>query len=164
MGDANLEERAPHRFPLNAHALTILQRRRWAAGGVVDPERPVFPAPKSRGRQPYVSWNGAKLYLDRQSGVTGWRIHDFRRSFGTHMAEAGFDDGVIDLNLNHRASGSRSRVTRTYNLSLRWAERARLMHAWNAFLDTALGDASASEHAADIINLPNIANPVGASA
>ncbi len=80
------------------------------------------------------------------------------------MGEAGFDDGVIDLTLNHRASGSRSRITRTYNLCLRWVERTRLMHAWNAFLDTALGDAGASDQTADIIKLPDIANPAGALA
>jgi integrase len=154
---------APHRFPLSPHALAILQRRRWAAGGTPQPDRPVFPAPRSNGRKPYVSWNGAKLWLDRQSGVGGWVIHDFRRSFATHMAEAGFDDGVIDLSLNHRASGSRSRVTRTYNLSVRWAERVRLMHAWSRFLDTAIGGTRNPDQTADILELPGIANAASVS-
>ncbi len=154
---------APHRFPLNAHALAILQRRRWAAGGTPPSEQPVFPAPKSNGKKPYVSWNGAKLWLDRQSGVVGWVIHDFRRSFATLMAEAGFDDGVLDLSLNHRASGSRNKVTRTYNLSLRWLERVRLMHAWSTFLDTAIGGPRNPDQTADILELPGIANAAGVS-
>ena len=107
------------------------------------------------------SWNGAKLWLDRQSGVVGWVIHDFRRSFATLMAEAGFDDGVLDLSLNHRASGSRNKVTRTYNLSLRWLERVRLMHAWSTFLDTAIGGPRNPDQTADILELPGIANAAG---
>jgi integrase len=162
------KNRSPHRFSLSARALEIVRRRRRAAGGVTQPDRLVFPAPRSDGRRPYRSWWGPKGFIDKHSGVTGWRIHDFRRTFATHLAEAGFDDGVIDLSLNHRASGSRSRVTRTYNLSLRWGERVRLMHAWNAFIDAAIGGAGASDQTADILRswpqaleLPGTANRAG---
>jgi integrase len=60
-----------------------------------------------------------------------WVIHDLRRSQATGLAEAGFDEGVVDRIQNHVASGSRaSAVAGVYNKAEKLPERARALDAW----------------------------------
>lgn len=60
-----------------------------------------------------------------------WVIHDLRRSQATGLAEAGFDEGVVDRIQNHVASGSRaSAVAGVYNKAEKLPERARALNAW----------------------------------
>jgi integrase len=77
-----------------------------------------------------------KRKLDQLSGVTGWRLHDLRRSFATNQQRLGTKLEVTEELLGHR-SGSRSGVIGVYQrfdfadeqrLALqRWADRvARL--------------------------------------
>ncbi len=61
-----------------------------------------------------------------------WVIHDLRRSQATGLAEAGFDEGVVDRIQNHVASGSRaSAVAGVYNKAEKLPERARALDAWS---------------------------------
>jgi hypothetical protein len=73
-------------------------------------------------------------------GFDDWRPHDIRRSFVTQLAEQGVDETLLDLIINHRASGSRSGVKGVYQRSQRWAERVAALDAWNAYLDQQLGE------------------------
>jgi hypothetical protein len=60
-----------------------------------------------------------------------WVIHDLRRAQATALAEAGFDETVVDRIQNHVASGSRaSAVSGVYNKAQRLPERARALDAW----------------------------------
>jgi integrase len=120
----------PFKIPLNAPALEILRRRQWIAGGAPKPDALVFTA--ARGGQ-FRAWSVNKALLDKRTGIADWRLHDFRRAFGTHMGEF-FDEALIDLSLNHSASVSRSGVTGVYNLAQRWGERVVLMQRWAEFL------------------------------
>ena len=43
----------------------------------------------------------AKAILDRYSGITNYRIHDFRRTAATGMARLGVDPGIVERVLNH---------------------------------------------------------------
>ncbi len=61
-----------------------------------------------------------------------WVIHDLRRSQATALAEAGFDEGVVDRIQNHVASGSRaSAVAGVYNKAEKLPERKRALNAWS---------------------------------
>ena len=68
-----------------------------------------------------------------------WRFHDLRRTAATALGEAGCDDSLVDMLLNHTAAGTRSVLTRTYNVSQRWDDRVRALATWGQWIDAALG-------------------------
>ena len=60
-----------------------------------------------------------------------WVLHDLRRSQATALAEAGFDEGVVDRIQNHVASGSRvSTVAAVYNKAQKLPQRRTALDAW----------------------------------
>ncbi len=123
-----------HRIHLPDIALTILRRRHAEAG------KPnaglVFPAPRSG--HAIGTFSTIKTDLDEATELTGWRWHDFRRSFATNMGEAGIADPVADAVLNHRQSATRGGVLGVYQRSKRWPEQVAAMTAWGAALEAAL--------------------------
>ena len=78
-----------------------------------------------------------KKRLDQVSGVNDWRLHDIRTAFATHLADAGFDQGVVDRVLNRVASASSaSTIARVYNQAERLSDRARALDYWADWLET----------------------------
>lgn len=77
-----------------------------------------FPIPKMAA--PYLhnlSYGGfskAKARLDKLSGVTGWTLHDLRRTFRSKLAELGVSKEVAEKYINH-VSGSHSGVNAVYD-------------------------------------------------
>jgi integrase len=70
-----------------------------------------------------------KARLDEASGVTGWRLHDLRRTFATNMQRLGVRLEVTEALLNH-VSGSRAGITGVYQRH-DWADEKRAaMDAW----------------------------------
>ena len=51
-----------------------------------------------------------KRELDRLSGVTGWRLHDCRRTLATGCQDIGVDGAVIRSILNHASAEGVSSV------------------------------------------------------
>lgn len=147
-----------HRFPLNERAMSILRSRRLAEGGDPDPRRLVFTAPLSGGI--FSGWSNAKRSVDGRAQIAPWRLHDLRRAFATLMADAGFDDGLIDMTLNHVGSRTRSKVTRIYNLAQRWGEREHLLRAWCRLLDELSGNGAGDHSGADVVPFQPGAAPV----
>jgi integrase len=64
----------------------------------------------------FTSWARNKPALDKRSGVTGWTVHDIRRSVATRMADIGIAPHIIEAILNHH-SGHKSGVAGIYNRS-----------------------------------------------
>lgn len=96
----------PHRLRLHPLALELLRARHRAAG---EPTAGlVFPAPKAGNA--LNTFSAMKAALDAKTGRTGWRIHDFRRSFATALGEAGVAEPMVDALLNHRQSATRGGV------------------------------------------------------
>ena len=63
--------------------------------------------------------------------MTPWTWHDFRRSQATLLAEAGFDESVVDRIQNHVATGSKpSIVAAVYNKAEKLEARAKALQAW----------------------------------
>ena len=59
-----------------------------------------------------------------------WVLHDLRRAQATALAEAGFDEGVVDRIQNHVATSSRaSAVAAVYNKAQKLPERAAALDA-----------------------------------
>ena len=74
----------------------------------------VFPAQRVETRNPVSGHGKAKERLDAMSGVTGWTLHDIRRTVATGMARLKVPPHVIERVLNH-ASGTFAGVAGIYN-------------------------------------------------
>ena len=57
----------------------------------------------SRGKR-FQAFGKGKRALDKLSGITGWRLHDLRRTVVSGMARLGVPPHVADKILNHQAS------------------------------------------------------------
>jgi integrase len=118
----------PHLVPLSQPARELLhalpsehQRAKLA---------PVFPG--ERGT-PFSGWSKAKSALDTASGVSGWWLHDLRRTLATGLQRLGVRLEVTESVLNH-LSGSRAGVVGIYQRH-DWAEEKRAaLDAWSAHL------------------------------
>jgi integrase len=64
----------------------------------------------------YTRWADGKAALDKRAGVTGWVLHDVRRTVATRMADLGVQPHIIEQILNHQ-SGHKSGVAGIYNRS-----------------------------------------------
>jgi integrase len=80
----------------------------------------VFPG--GRGT-PFSGWSKAKSALDTASGVSGWWLHDLRRTLATGLQRLGVRLEVTEAVLNH-LSGSRGGVVGIYQRH-DWAEEKR---------------------------------------
>src|SRR5215217_3088313 len=67
--------------------------------------------------------------LDKQAGVSGWRLHDLRRTAISGMARLGVAPHVADKILNHTA-GTISGVAAVYQRHEFMAERKEALDAW----------------------------------
>lgn len=112
----------PHLVPLSMQMQTILgaQTRAREIDLVFPGERGVFSG-----------WSKSKDRLDHRSGVTGWTLHDLRRTVATGLQRLGVRLEVTEAVLNHVA-GSRAGIVGVYQRHA-WAEEKRAaLNAWGA--------------------------------
>jgi integrase len=83
----------------------------------------------TNGVTPPSGWSRAKARLDRLSGVTGWRLHDLRRTAASTMARLGHPPHVVAAVLNH-APGSTQGITAVYNRHRYDDEKRAALDAW----------------------------------
>ena len=83
------------------------------------------------GTKPFQEFSRAKRRLDELSGVTGWRLHDLRRTCVSGMARLGIAPHVADKILNHQ-SGTISGVAAVYQRHEFLAERQEAVERWGA--------------------------------
>ncbi|WP_426957957.1 tyrosine-type recombinase/integrase [Muricoccus radiodurans] len=124
----------PHRLPLPSLALDILKERHAAAG--CPAAGLVFPSPRA-GRA-ISTFSDIKTGLDKAAGLSGWRWHDFRRSFVTVLAEHGVAEAVADAMLNHRQAATRGGVLGVYQQARRVPEQEAAMRRWDELLTAAI--------------------------
>jgi integrase len=91
--------------------------------------------------KPFKEFSRAKLQLDQLSGVTGWRLHDLRRTCVSGMARLGIAPHVADKVLNHQA-GTISGVAAVYQRHEFLAERREALERWGAHLVRVAAEAS----------------------
>jgi integrase len=125
------------RIALHPLVLGLLRGKRqpneWPRHGLV------FPG--ARSGKPYQGWTRTNHILDLATGFADWTWHDFRRSFATHLGEAGVAEPVADAVLNHRQAATRGGVLGVYQRARRWPEQRAAVESWGA----ALADAIATE-------------------
>jgi integrase len=91
------------------------------------------------GVKPFQNFTNAKRALDELSGVTGWRLHDLRRTCVSGMARLGVPPHVADKILNHQ-SGTISGVAAVYQRHHFLAERKLAFERWGQYIETLVGE------------------------
>jgi integrase len=116
-----------HLVHLSEQAITVLKR--------ADKKGPfVFSV---IGTKPFQEFSKAKRRLDQLSGVTGWRVHDLRRTCVSGMARLGVAPHVADKILNHQ-TGTISGVAAVYQRHEFLAERRQALDLWGAHVGAIL--------------------------
>jgi integrase len=91
------------------------------------------------GTKPFQEFSRAKRRLDQLSGVTGWRLHDLRRTCVSGMARLGIAPHVADKILNHQ-SGTISGVAAVYQRHEFLAERREALERWGTHVASIVSD------------------------
>jgi integrase len=94
------------------------------------------------GTNPFQDFNNGKRNLDGLSGITGWRLHDLRRTCVSGMASLGIAPHVADKILNHQ-SGTISGVAAVYQRHQFLAERKEALEKWGVHVAQIVSAASA---------------------
>jgi integrase len=119
-----------HVVPLSPPAQDIVKSaHRMARDNAGDEPELVF-----RGRVgAFNSFSKAKTTLDEESGVTGWRLHDLRRTMATGLQKLGVRLEVTEAILNH-VSGSRAGIVGIYQRH-NWSDEKRAaLNAWGVYV------------------------------
>jgi integrase len=130
----------PSIVPLPEPARAILagrerSRRGGGAGGLVFP---------GEGGRPFGNWSKSKAALDRASGVTGWRLHDLRRTVATGLQRLGVRLEVTEAVLNH-VSGTRGGIVGIYQRHDWRQEKRAALDSWAAHLLAIAADEQPAE-------------------
>lgn len=123
-----------HRLHLHPLALDVLRTRHELAGKLK--AGLVFPSP--RAGNAIETFSDLKTALDKEAKLTGWRWHDFRRSFATALGEAGVSEATADAMLNHKQAATRGGVLGVYQRATNWPGQVAAMKAWGAALTAEL--------------------------
>jgi len=91
------------------------------------------------GSKPFQEFSNCKQRLDQLSGVTGWRLHDLRRTCVSGMARLGVAPHVADKILNHQA-GTISGVAAVYQRHEFLSERCQALDVWGAHVGAILSE------------------------
>jgi integrase len=81
------------------------------------------------GKNGFNNWHFTKKILDQGSGISGWLVHDLRRSTATGMANIGIQPHIIEAVLNH-VSGHKAGVAGIYNRSSYEREVRNALALW----------------------------------
>jgi integrase len=111
----------PHIVHLSDQAIAVLNRAKGRGSFVFS----------RTGARPFQGFSEAKRELDAKSGVSGWRLHDLRRTCVSGMAALGIAPHVADKILNHQ-SGTISGVAAVYQRHQFLAERKEALDRWGA--------------------------------
>jgi integrase len=128
---ARTKNSRPHDVPLSPMARSVLDEALE-----VDERDNVF----GRGQAGFSGYSKAKQRLDEAAGVTGWTLHDLRRTAATRMADLGVQPHVIETVLNH-ISGHKSGVAGVYNRSSYAPEKRAALDLWGTHIQTLLAKA-----------------------
>jgi integrase len=112
-----------HEVPLAPDALALLQELpRFTAGDYV--------FTTTAGAKPINGFGKAKIRSDKLSGVSGWVIHDLRRTMRTHLSALPVEDLVRELVIAH----AKPSLHKVYDQHAYQDEKRRCFELWEARL------------------------------
>jgi len=115
-----------HLLPLSGPVIEILKSMPRLHDEIL------FPA-KGNSDAVISGFSRAKIRIDKASGVTGWTLHDLRRTTATYLAKFDTPPHVIERVLNH-VSGSFAGVAGVYNRHPYLDEMREALERWGAYL------------------------------
>jgi integrase len=113
-----------HEVPLSDLSMEIIASLPRIGDGLL------FPARKAGSVKPVTGFARIKARIDEVSGVTGWRLHDCRRTAASGMAQLGHPPHVVGAILNH-SPGAAQGITAVYNRYRYTDEKRAAMDAWS---------------------------------
>jgi len=113
-----------HSFPIGQSAASLISNFPTEASAPV-----IFPA-RGKSSTPFNGWSKSKVALDKLSGVTGWTLHDIRRTVASNLAALGVALPVIERLLNH-VSGSFGGIVSVYQRHSFMPEMRAAVEKWN---------------------------------
>jgi integrase len=78
------------------------------------------------GAKPWAATTRLKRALDAKSGITGWVLHDIRRTVRSRLAELSVPYEIAERVLNH----AMTKLERTYNRHSYRQEKAQALQRW----------------------------------
>jgi integrase len=135
------KNRLEHTFPYGVFVEALLNRLSNVGGELY------FPPHRAHVRGVpttiYAGWGKDKKAFDKRCGVSGWTLHDLRRTFATRIAELGVLPHVVERLLNHRlgaiSNNTQSIVTEVaevYNLATFLPEMRKAIDLWEQKLNS----------------------------
>jgi integrase len=70
----------------------------------------IFPA-RGKANTPFNGWSKSKAALDKLSGVTGWTLHDLRRTYRSTLGRLGVRSDIAERLVNHISARSEMEIT-----------------------------------------------------
>ncbi len=126
----------PSVVPLSAPAQAILRTQL----AKVREQRRGLVFPGEGGKVMFGNWSKSKTALDEAAGVTGWRVHDLRRTVATGLQRLGVRLEVTEAVLNH-VSGSRGGIVGIYQRHDWKTEKRTALDGWAAHVLAAVAGA-----------------------
>jgi integrase len=114
-----------HIVPLSPQALEVLEDITPTNGFIFT----------GRTGKPITGFSKPKTRLDGIAQVSGWTLHDLRRTAATHLASEGVPLHVVELVLNHR-SQSLDGVCGIYNRYNYLKEQRQALGLWGQYIST----------------------------
>jgi integrase len=121
----------PHLVPLSHLALARLASVPRLHASLV------FPA-RGNDTTTFSGFSKLKAKTDQLSSITGWTLHDLRRSAATHMGRLGVAPHVVERILNHE-SGSFRGVAGVYNRFHYLPEMREALERWAKHIEECIG-------------------------
>ena len=100
-------------------------------------DRLLFPAQRSDGKV-FADWSKSKKRIDKLCGVTGWTIHDLRRTGSTNLAKLGVAPHIKERVLNH-LTGELGGVAAVYDVYSYLPEKRAALNCWDEQLRSIVG-------------------------
>jgi integrase len=150
--DSITKNKRTHTFPYGEAAARIIQ-------AIPEDGEYLFPAIREhvRGKPTttFNAWSKSKVAFDIACGITGWTLHDIRRTFGTGLARLKVPPHIVERLLNHKlgsianqADGVVTAVAEIYNRHLYLEEMREAIAKWEAFLTSLLAAQQSAQLAA----------------
>lgn len=110
----------PHLIPLTEGMVALLQ---------ASPVKNGFIFSHTSGEKPYGNLVKPKRTLDKVSEVTGWTLHDIRRTMRTGLSRLGFRPDIAERVIGHSVGG---RLGETYDVYSYRDEKLKALDVWGA--------------------------------
>jgi len=133
-----------HELPLSCSAVDVL----LAVKELGISEEYVFATCNMDGETAPMNWfSKPKARLDKLSGITGWRLHDLRRTVASNLEHMGIERITISTILAHHIPG----VTETYTRSDRTHRMRIALDSWSNRIEEIVSNDRTASNVVDLV-------------